>query len=216
MQSICPGSDCKLLPSSGRVQLIVFFAPIREIFKRNIYKGHKNACCRVETKGRVDWAASCEIHNRESEKFKFCVVCAKRMHGGREDRSLTLRGSQTSLIRMRFIRASIALLLGLAICAGFAADCVALTSKESMQCSRSMRCPSHRHQSGECCKNMPSLHATLGQPSAWQTLSLSHVSLGIVVTRDASAWTESSYTAVSLNSHGPPTSSSPPPLNLRV
>ena len=134
-----------------------------------------------------------------------------------EARSLTVWSVRSSLLSMRLVRASIALLLGAAICVGSAADCAALTSAQSMQCCRSMRCPSHHHQSGECCKTMLSIHATLGQPLTSQTLSLSHLSLGMVVERVASTCSESSHSALSLNSHGPPASSSPPlRLSLRI
>src|SRR5262249_18861634 len=117
---------------------------------------------------------------------------------------------------MRLARASIALLLVTAVCLGYAADCAALTAKESMQCCRSMRCPSHHHQSGECCKTMPFMRATLGQLPALQAHSVSHVWLGMAVTRDASSCSESFYTSVSLNSHGPPGSSPTSVLALRI
>ena len=46
-----PRSDCKLLRSQGGVQLIVFFAVIREILKREIYRGDKKRFCAKKTKG---------------------------------------------------------------------------------------------------------------------------------------------------------------------
>jgi hypothetical protein len=41
----------KILRSEGGVQLIVFFAAIRETLKREIYEGDKRHFCLVKTKG---------------------------------------------------------------------------------------------------------------------------------------------------------------------
>jgi len=43
----------KLFGSLGHVQLIVFFAAIREILKREIYGGDKRSFCLVKTKGQL-------------------------------------------------------------------------------------------------------------------------------------------------------------------
>jgi hypothetical protein len=43
----------KVLGTGGRVQLIVFFAAIREILKREIYSGDKQNFARYENKRRV-------------------------------------------------------------------------------------------------------------------------------------------------------------------
>jgi hypothetical protein len=49
---LCPRSDCKLLAADEGVQLIVFFAVIREILKREIYRGDKKRFCAKKTKGQ--------------------------------------------------------------------------------------------------------------------------------------------------------------------
>jgi hypothetical protein len=47
----------KVLRTEEGVQLIVFFAAIREILKREIYGGDKRHFCLVKTKGQFDGRA---------------------------------------------------------------------------------------------------------------------------------------------------------------
>jgi hypothetical protein len=50
---LLPGSDCKVLRSTNGVQLIVFFALIREILRRNIYGADNKDCMFDENKGVI-------------------------------------------------------------------------------------------------------------------------------------------------------------------
>jgi hypothetical protein len=46
-------SVCKILRSNQCVQLIVFFAAIREILKREIYRRDKQSFCSLKTKAAL-------------------------------------------------------------------------------------------------------------------------------------------------------------------
>ena len=56
-----PESDCKLLPSAGGVQLIVFFALIREILRRNIYGSDKHNPMLDENKGVIASVSNAQV-----------------------------------------------------------------------------------------------------------------------------------------------------------
>jgi hypothetical protein len=78
---------------------------------------------------------------------------------------------------MGFARQVILVVLAIAV-AAYASDCGGMTTPEqAMQCCNSMRCSSHAHHGQECCKTMPSIQATLGQPSSTQGISFSPVAL---------------------------------------
>jgi len=71
-----PRSDCKVLGSISGVQLIVFFAPIREILKRKIYGGHKQRFFALKVK--VSLAAAqvtkCGSTNLTNSNFASCPL----------------------------------------------------------------------------------------------------------------------------------------------
>ena len=62
-------SVCKILRSNQCVQLIVFFAPIREILKREIYRADKQCFLCNENKGLVGIVSRSFTWNHESVGF---------------------------------------------------------------------------------------------------------------------------------------------------
>jgi hypothetical protein len=59
----------KVLRSEGAVQLIVFFAAIREILKREIYRGDKQSFARYENKRRVSAVSGLRMESCEFGRF---------------------------------------------------------------------------------------------------------------------------------------------------
>ena len=60
---------CKVLPAGGHVQFIVFFAAIREILKREIYRGDKDYFLRNENKGPDRAPDVNQVRKHKSEAF---------------------------------------------------------------------------------------------------------------------------------------------------
>jgi hypothetical protein len=117
---------------------------------------------------------------------------------------------------MRFGK-SVLLLAFAAALATYAVDCSAMnTPEQAMQCCGSMPCPPHHGNSEDCCKTMPSMHASLEQPAAAPSVSTAHVVLGILPTQYSITNTGFSANHVTANSHAPPAASLPPTLPLRI
>ena len=92
--------------------------------------------------------------------------------------------------------------------AAYGMDCFGMTTPEqAMQCCAAMQCSSHAHHGQDCCKTMPSMHGTVGQPSSVQGVSFSPVALGTVLALDDLQSSEPSVCLTAEHSHDPPSAS---------
>jgi hypothetical protein len=129
---------------------------------------------------------------------------------------LTHTRGAPSLIAMSFAGRVLIAVLSVAL-AGYALDCVGMTTPEqAMRCCNSMRCSLHARHSEDCCKSMPSVHATFGQPPSVQGVSFSPIALGIVHALDQCDTCASSSRLIAEHAHAPPFLDSPVPLPLRI
>jgi hypothetical protein len=99
----------------------------------------------------------------------------------------------------------------------YAFDCgAAITPEQAMQCCNSMPCSSQGHHGQDCCKTMPSLHATFGQPLFVQGIQYSPVVVGALKSSDESDGIDSSASTIAEHSHAPPIVDLPALLPLRI
>src|SRR5260370_35149804 len=115
---------------------------------------------------------------------------------------------------MKFGRLGLVAVLIVALGA-FALDCLAVTPQQAMQWCHSMRCASHGHHGMDCCKTMPAMRATLGQPSSVEGLSFTHVAFGVVEALNIFCSLVRSRPAIILDSLAPPGTLYPALLALR-
>jgi|SRR5215469_841358 len=105
----------------------------------------------------------------------------------------------------------------IAALAAYALDCVGMTTPEqAMQCCNSMRCPSHGHHGQDCCKTMPTMHSTIGQPTAVHSVSCPPVAHGAVQPFSDCQSIGSSAGVLAEHSHDPPPCPASPILPLRI
>lgn len=128
---------------------------------------------------------------------------------------LTRMVTHSSLVKMRFFRPGIVAALTVAL-AAYAVDCTAATPQQATQCCHSMRCSSHGHHGMGCCKTMPEMRASLGQPLSAQGVSLTQVAFGVIEAPPISGSLGLSGPAAVAHSHAPPGNYSPPLLALRI
>src|SRR5271169_3349784 len=99
----------------------------------------------------------------------------------------------------------------------YALDCGGTaTPEQAMQCCKSMQCSSHGHHGQDCCKTMPAIHATFGQPSSVQGVSFSPVALGVLPGFNESHCMDPCARRIAARSHAPPILCSPAPAPLRI
>ena len=117
---------------------------------------------------------------------------------------------------MRFARPILTVAVAFAL-ATYALDCLAMTAPEqAMQCCGSMPCASGGHSSQECCKNMPSQHATFVQPASSHDISHVDVVLALLSKFGDCFDLNSSPRFVAAQSHAPPIFNKSAPLPLRI
>ena len=117
---------------------------------------------------------------------------------------------------MRFARPILTVAVAFAL-AAYALDCLAMTTPEqAMQCCGSMPCASGGHSSQECCKAMPSQHATFVQPASSHNISHVNAVLALLPTFGDCFDSNSSPRFVAAQSHAPPILNKSVLLPLRI
>ena len=94
--------------------------------------------------------------------------------------------------------------------AAYAVDCGATTPEQSMQCCKSMPCPSQGHEGRNCCKTMSVMHAPFVLPSSVHVTGVSFVA-AVFPTSSESIVIQSVVGGISARYHSPP----PQSLSLR-
>jgi len=116
---------------------------------------------------------------------------------------------------MDFARRILSAVLALALGA-YAFDCAPMaTAQQAMQCCKSMQCMRHGHHSQDCCKEMPSTHDVVGQPTSVNH-SFTAVACGVVQPFDDGLCITTSTRFIADQSHAPPILSPPAVLPLRI
>jgi hypothetical protein len=127
---------------------------------------------------------------------------------------LTQPADTSTLIEMGFARHILAAVLTVAL-AGYAFDCAPMaTAQQAMQCCKSMQCMRNHHHSRDCCKEMPSTHDVVGQPTSFNH-SFTAVACGVAQPFDESLSQTTLARLVVDQSHAPPVFS-PPSVPLRI
>src|SRR5215472_3338339 len=117
---------------------------------------------------------------------------------------------------MDFARRILSAVLALALGA-YAFDCAPMaTAQQAMQCCKSMQCMRHGHHSKDCCKEMPSTHDVVGQPTSVNHSFAPVVAYGIVQSLDDVLSITTSTRIIADQSHAPPILSPPAVLPLRI
>ena len=99
----------------------------------------------------------------------------------------------------------------------YSVDCGAMTTAdEAMECCKSMACPSHGHDSQDCCKTMPAMHAPFVQPSSVHTISFSPAIFAVLPASSNCNSLDTSTRVIAAHCHAPPVFYSPAPRPLRV
>ena len=119
------------------------------------------------------------------------------------------------MIAMRYPGRALIVVLIIAL-AGYALDCVGMTTPEqAMQCCKT-RCPAHHHGGQDCCKTMPSMQVAFSQPPSIQDVTVHAVTCGLVPAFSELPGLEQSERMIAEHSHAPPTFTSLPVLPLRI
>jgi hypothetical protein len=88
--------------------------------------------------------------------------------------------------------------------AAYAFDCSAMTTPEqAMQCCDSMHCSTQGHHGQDCCKTMPTMHASFVQPSVTRIVSFSPT-VALFPAFSEPSGLDFSGSAVVADSHAPP------------
>jgi hypothetical protein len=128
---------------------------------------------------------------------------------------LTQSLDASTLTEMGFEQHILAAVLTVAL-AAYAFDCAPMaTAQQAMQCCKSMQCMRHGHHTRDCCKEMPSTRAVVGQPSTVNH-SFAPFVVGTVQPYDESFSHTTSERLVAGQSHSPPIFSLPAVLPLRI
>jgi len=127
---------------------------------------------------------------------------------------LTQPADTSTLIEMGFARHILTAVLTVALGA-YVFDCAPMaTAQQAMQCCKSMQCMRHRHHSQDCCKEMPSTHDVVGQPTV--NHSFTAIACGVVQPFDDGLSVTTSTRFIADQSHAPPVFSPPTVLPLRI
>ena len=128
---------------------------------------------------------------------------------------LTAPADTSTLIEMDCARHILSAVLTVAL-GTYAFDCAPMaTAQQAMQCCKSMQCMRHGHHSKDCCKEMPSTHDVVGQPTSVNH-SFTAVACGAVQSFDKSVSHTTSARLIADPSHAPPVFSPPAVLPLRI
>ena len=117
---------------------------------------------------------------------------------------------------MRLPKPIFVAVLALAL-AAYAFDCGAMmTPEQAMECCDTMPCSSHGHQSEDCCKSMPAMHAPFVQPSPVHGISYSPLVLAVLPASGESRSLDFFARMIAAHCHAPPVRSAPAPSPLRI
>ena len=100
----------------------------------------------------------------------------------------------------------------------YASECFAMaTPQQAMQCCKSRHCASHGHHGQDCCKTMPTVRVSFGQPSSsMHRASPTPVVLALVAAHGDSRGLSPAVLSIAAHCHAPPILYVSAPVPIRI